>query len=277
MRRVVVTGATGFVGRQVMRALAAYPNVTILPVVRANKLGDLHRHPKVERVIATQDLFSEPESWWEQQCCGADTVIHAAWYAEPGKYLDSPVNIECLIGSLRLARGVASCGVTRFVGVGTCAEYEQGSGFLRTDSPLQPQTLYAATKASLFLALSRWLPGHGVNFAWCRLFYLFGEGENENRLAAYIRRQLDRGEPAYLSCGSQIRDFMDVTEVGEKLVHIAFGDYVGALNVCSGQGLTVRALAERIADEYGRRDLLVFGARPTSSFDPPVVIGRPSV
>lgn len=276
MTRVVITGATGFIGRQIVRALDV-DGIALMPVVRAGKEDLLSGVRHVERVIATPDLFSEDEAWWEAQCQSTDLIIHAAWYTEPGKYQQSALNMDCLVGSLRLARGAAKAGVKRLVGIGTCAEYDQSNGTLTVTTALKPLTPYAATKAALFLALSQWLPTQSVSFAWCRLFYLYGEDEDERRLVPYIRKQLEKGEPAELSSGKQIRDFMDVVDAGRKIVEVALSNHIGPVNVSSGIPIAIRQLAERIADEYGRRDLLRFDARPDNIFDPPCVIGEPTI
>jgi dTDP-6-deoxy-L-talose 4-dehydrogenase (NAD+) len=124
------------------------------------------------------------------------------------------------------------------------------------------------------MALSQWLPVHEVEFVWCRLFYLYGEGEAENRLVPYLRHCLSNGHPAELTRGDQIRDFMDVSDAGRMIVDTALGSAQGPVNICSGIPVTVRQLAERIADEYGRRDLLHFGVRPDNHVDPPCVVGK---
>ncbi|MFB9950166.1 NAD-dependent epimerase/dehydratase family protein [Rhizobium puerariae] len=272
-RLVLLTGGTGFVGRQVLKALAE-TGVRVRIIVREGtpdaRLGDL---PAVESVVRTPDLFREPMDWWARALDGADTVVHAAWYAEPGKYLQSPENIVCLEGTLRMAQAAALAGVRRFAGIGTCFEYDVSAGMLATDTPLRPVSPYAGAKAATFLALSQWLPLHGIEFAWCRLFYLFGEGEDERRLVPYLHAQLAAGRPVDLTSGNQIRDFMDVREAGRQIAGIALGDGTGAANICSGIPVTVRQLAERIADEYGRRDLLRFGVRPDNLVDPPCVVG----
>src|SRR5262245_20107197 len=108
-------------------------------------------------------------------------------------------------GTIELARACIDAGVRRFVGVGTCAEYDFAQGMLRTDTPLSPQTLYAACKAGVFQVLGQLLPDAGVEFAWCRLFYLHGEGEDARRLVPYLHRQLAEGKPADLTSGNQIR------------------------------------------------------------------------
>ena len=246
---------------------------SVRAVIRDGKQEQLRASGAIERVVASPDIFAESQDWWTGACGGVDTVIHAAWYAEPGVYLQSPKNLACLAGTMRLAQAAIEARVRRFVGVGSCFEYDLSIGRLTVDTPLKPTTTYAEAKVRTFEGLSQLLPQHGVEFAWCRLFYLYGEGEDERRLVPYLRSKLKAGEPAELSSGTQIRDFLDVREAGRMIVEAALGTVQGPVNICSGAGVTVRALAEQIAGEYGRRDLLRFGARPDNLVDPPVVVG----
>jgi len=272
MPLILLTGATGFVGQQVLRALTAR-NCRVRAVVRAGKQSRINPSPAIEGIVASPDIFAEGAGWWADACRGVDLVIHVAWYAEPGLYLQSPKNQECLAGTLRLAEGAAQAKVRRFVGIGTCFEYDFTEGFLAIDTPLRPETPYAAAKVAAFTALTRSLPPQGVEFAWCRLFYLYGEGEDARRLVPYLRARLAAGEPAELTSGKHIRDYLDVAEAGRLIVDAALGTVQGPVNICSGKPVTIRALAERIADEYGRRDLLHFGARPDNLVDPPCIVG----
>ncbi len=273
--RILITGGTGFVGRQVVKNLAG-KDVDLILVVRPDKQAKAASVPGVEHVVVTADAFAESAEWWTEACAGSDIVIHIAWYVEPGKYLQSEKNLACLQGTLNLAKGAAAAGTRRWLGIGTCFEYDLAPGILSTDTPLKPLTPYAAAKAAAYLALSQWLPAQGVEFAWCRLFYLFGEGEDERRLVPYLRKRLSAGEMAELTSGDQVRDFLDVAEAGRSIAELALGDQSGPINVCSGRAITVRQLAEAIADEYGRRDLLGFGLRPDNHTDPPCVVGEKS-
>ncbi|WP_295434387.1 NAD(P)-dependent oxidoreductase [uncultured Thiodictyon sp.] len=268
---ILLTGAGGFVGRQVMRYLAEQGHPLRL-VLRSGSPASAQLSQGAE-VIETPDLFQEGSEWWLAALTGVDTVVHLAWYTEPGKYLQSELNLECLSGTIELARASIQAGVRRVVGIGTCAEYDLAQGMLQTDTPLNPQTLYAACKASVFQVLCQLLPTAGVEYAWCRLFYLYGEGEDPRRLVPYLRRQLSAGEPAELTSGNQIRDFLDVREAGAMIAKAALAERQGPINICSGIPISVRQLAERIADEYGHRDLLRFGARLDNLFDPPCVVG----
>jgi nucleoside-diphosphate-sugar epimerase len=272
---ILLTGATGFVGRQVLQELGQR-QCSIRLVVRAGTTDRIVHKEAIESVITTADLWSEPSQWWAEACRNVDTAIHVAWYAEPRAYLQSPTNVACLAGTLRIAEGASRARVRRFVGIGTCFEYDLSAGRLSIDTPLKPSTPYAAAKAAAFLVLSQYLPQQGLEFAWCRLFYLYGDGEDERRLVPYLRARLAAGEPAELSSGKQIRDFLDVRDAARMIVEATLGPVQGPVNICSGTPITVRELAERIADEYGRHDLLRFGARPDNLVDPPCVVGVPA-
>ena len=274
MKKILITGGTGFVGRQIVRSLSKR-NVEITLVVRRGKENAVENIASVKKVICSQDIFVENRQWWANACEGIDIVVHAAWYVEPGQYLESEKNADCLIGSIELVRGAARAKVARFIGLGTCFEYELSASRLSIQTPLKPLTTYAAAKTALFTLCSSYLPSRGTDFAWCRLFYLYGEGEDERRLVPYVRGKISKGEVAELTSGKQIRDYLDVSQAGDQIAEIALGREVGPVNICSGLATCVRDLAEKIADEYGRRDLLSFGRKDENINEPPCVLGEP--
>jgi nucleoside-diphosphate-sugar epimerase len=269
--RVLLTGGAGFVGRQILARLLERNCGVRLPVRKPVTLA-----PQVEQIVI-EDLFTASSTQLQQLCSDIDVVIHSAWYAVPGKYLTADENIACLTGTLQLAQTAIHAGVARFVGIGTCFEYDLASGYLCIDTPIAPTTLYGACKASAFLSLSQLMSREERSFAWCRLFYLYGEGESERRLVPYIRTRLAAGEPAQLTSGRQIRDYMDVREAGIRIADVALSDAQGPINICSGKPITVADLARRVADEYARQDLLLFGAQADRHDDPPCVVGEPGM
>ena len=270
-KTLLLTGATGFVGRHVLQALHTQGHQ--LRIVARAPHSRSFDWPSENEIIFSPDAFAESPDWWTNTAENIDAVLHMAWYAEPGQYLQSPLNLDCLMGTLAMAKGCVEAGVKRFVGVGTCFEYDTSHGYLSTRTPLQPASPYAASKAAAYLFLREYFRQCGVSFAWCRLFYLFGEGEDSRRLVPYVRQQLERGEPVELTSGSQVRDYLDVRDAAYELVKHLLGSREGPINICSAEGKTVRELVEEVADEYGRRDLLRFGVRPDNFIDPTVVVG----
>jgi nucleoside-diphosphate-sugar epimerase len=172
-----------------------------------------------------------------------------------------------------MARAAAKAGVGHIIGLGTCMEYRLPSTRIQPDAPLGPSTIYSAAKLATYFALRRHTALAGQRFTWARLFYLHGEFEQQGRLAPYIHNCIARGEHARLSAGTQLRDYLHVADAGRMIAGIADTRQEGVVNICSGRPTTVRLFAERIADMYGRRDLLIFSSDPIPPHDPAAVVG----
>ncbi|MEJ2408771.1 MAG: NAD(P)-dependent oxidoreductase [Novosphingobium sp.] len=270
MSVVLLTGATGFVGRAIHRDLHRRGH-DVRVTARPGSAGRLAA--PASGLVETGDIFARDARWWARACAGVDAVVHAAWYVEHGRYPDAPENADCLSGSFALAQGAIEAGVRHVVGLGTCWEYRLPGEALTVDAPLDPVNFYAACKLAAFHMMREWFALHDTRFSWCRLFYLHGEGEHLDRIAAYLHRRLRAGETASLSAGTQVRDFLDVRDAGAMIASVVDSGQSGAINICSGQPVTIRAFAEAIADSYGRRDLLEFGSQPPRPTDPVAVAG----
>jgi len=273
--KILITGGTGFVGQQIVKALSRR-EAEITLVVREGKEKNAKALCSFANVISSQNIFSENEKWWASVCENIDIVVHVAWYVEPGKYLESKKNLECLIGSLALVGGAGIAKVKRFIGIGTCFEYEISSSRITAETPLKPLSTYAASKAAFFTFCSKFLPNQKIEFAWCRLFYLYGESEKSGRLGSYIREQLTKNEKAIVKGATLVRDFMNVEEAGDAIARIAIGHKNGQFNICSGIPLTVKSFAESIADDLGKRSLLEFQSIPDGK-ETPCIVGVPSI
>jgi nucleoside-diphosphate-sugar epimerase len=270
MMRVLLTGATGFVGRQILAGLTAQGSQARAIVRDAEDL------PDGTEIVVSSDIFSESEAWWLKQMDGVDRIIHAAWYVEPGAYLTSPRNLNCLHGSLTLLKAFLASDVPHWTGLGTCFEYAFQSAPLTTEARLAPETPYAASKVSLGLTAVTMAEATGKTAAWCRLFYLHGVGEHPARLFPMLHTALARGETVNLTSGHQVRDYMDVADAGRQIASASLTAHAGMANICTGIQRTVRDIAQEIAGRYGAEHLLKFGARPENTSDPPFVVGVPT-
>lgn len=268
---ILITGATGFVGQQVLNEIIKR-SIDCAVVCRDENKIDFNLQKKIKKIIISKNIFAETKEWWIHNLKNIDLVIHIAWYVEPGKYLESHKNLECLTGSINLAKAVLESNVAKFVGVGTCFEYDFDNTKIDINKKLNPKNLYSASKVSLFNILSEVFKNK-KDFLWCRLFYLYGDGENEKRFYPYLKKKMKNNEIAELSDGTQIRDFLDVKDAANILIRASLGANKGAFNICSGEEITIKNFAYQIADQYGNRKLLKFGVRPNNDLDPAYVVG----
>ncbi len=274
--RLLLTGATGFLGSHILDNLIEKDfNVSV--IIRPDSKKILRNISDLEQIITTNDLFSESQKFFRDSLQNIDIVIHAAWYVEHGKYLQSTKNLDCFSGTVSFAKVAANLDIEKFIGIGTCFEYKQSNEPLGIDSELRPESVYASAKADTYLMLDSIFREKEIDFAWCRLFYLYGDREDPNRLIPYIRNQLSNGKIASLTSGSQIRDFLNIKDAAEAIVEVAIGDNQGPVNICSGIPLSVKDLAIEIAKEYDNGEkLLKFGDRDLNYTDPPFVVGIPN-
>jgi nucleoside-diphosphate-sugar epimerase len=268
--KILVTGARGFIGSHICRALQAHGcEVRALRSVLPPKGGNHEDLWRVEWMDA--DLLTVTDRALAEMCRGVDACIHAAWFVVPGEYLTSPKNDEYRAASIRLFSSLLEGGCRTITGVGTCFEYEQTDHPLDESARLNPVTPYAAAKLATFVAGEALARQAGASFAWARLFYLYGPREDPRRLVASVARQLLKGERAAVTSGRQVRDFLHVSDVAKALMAVTEARLHGPVNVGSGEPVQVRAVVETIGDITGRADLIDFGARPDNAVDPPYV------
>lgn len=262
--RIAVTGASGFIGRPVAEALLACgakmvalgrsdPALAGVEFLPCDLLTD-DFHPVLERARA-------------------EILVHCAWDTTHGAFWTSPANADWLQATLRLADAFRAVGGRRFVGIGSCAEYDwtclPGDGVVAEDAPCNPATPYGRAKLAAFQALQDM---DGLAITWARLFLLYGPGEKAGRLVPSVTDALRRGEPAKISSGRQIRDFMTTQDAGRAIAALALSDVAGAVNIGSGKPQSILDFVTGIAKEFGRPDLIAAGALPDRPDDPPALL-----
>lgn len=267
--RILVTGATGFIGARVVTQLASlglevYANTRkSTPPSWASELKNVH--------WICGDFASLPAG--DVEVKRVESCIHLAWYAEPGKYLESAENIAVLNKSVQLLEKLADLGCSCFVGAGTCAEYDTTPGFLRENGPVNPRTLYGSSKLALRYIAEQRCRQLEMNFSWGRIFYLYGPGEHERRVVPSLITTLLQGKIFPASSGEQIRDYLHIDDVASAFVLLATKQGEGVFNISSGTPIRMRGLMKLLENQLDRSDLVRFGETPKSQFDPPFVCG----
>lgn len=265
--KVLITGATGFIGSYVARLLVSQGcEVHVLLRENSNRW-------RIEDVLSSLHLwqsdlleFATVNNYLRK--INPELCIHLAWYAEPGKYLNSQKNLNSLQASLNLLSQLAEVGCQRFVGVGTCFEYDLDLGYLSESSLTKPITLYAATKLALSGILQQFAQITEMEIAWIRLFYQYGPMEDERRLIPAIISSLLRDEAVKITKGEQVRDFLHIEDVASAILAVANSSLSGVVNVGSGQPVTVSKIALELGNILGKPDLIHLGDLPYRPNDP---------
>lgn len=273
--KVLVTGASGFVGRHVVTALLSKSHsVTAVArdEARARSMSwiedvtfiarDIHQ-PRGEN---TFQAFGEP-----------DVIMHLAWPGLPD-YRRLTHFEHTLFADYGFLKSLLDSGAKHLLVTGTCFEYGLRNGCLAEDTPTSPVTPYGLAKDTLRRFLEFATRDTGAVFQWARLFYMYGPGQHAGSLLSQLERAIERREDSFnMSAGEQLRDYLPVEQVAANLVTLAeHPQCTGVVNVCSGEPISVRRLVERHLAERESTMRLNLGHYPYPDHEPMEFWGNPS-
>ncbi len=266
MKRILVTGAAGFLGRHTLGALVerGYEVHAVGlkdPQPELVQLGvEWHRAD----LMNPGDLVAD---------VGPSHLLHLAWYTEHEKFWASLENLRWLEASVQLLRAFVDAGGERICGVGSCSEYNWDYGYCSESvTPCQPASLYGATKNAFREVLDAVSSASDLSRAWGRVFFTYGPHEHPNRLVASLATSLLEGRRAQSSMGTQIRDFLHARDVAGALVALADSDVTGPVNIGSGKPTSIADVVRALGEITGRQDLLDVGTLPMRPGEPPMIL-----
>jgi nucleoside-diphosphate-sugar epimerase len=270
MNRLLVTGASGFIGRHVL-PLLAHDDWELHATSRTGRSV-----PGVRTTWHAVDLRSPADAVTSIESIRPTHLLHLAWNTEHDRYWTAADNDEWADATIALAQAFAACGGHRFVGVGTCAEYDWTAldGPCAEDAtPLAPHTPYGRAKLRAWRGVEQACSGvPEISAAWGRLFFVYGPGEDDRRLIPSVVRALGRGERPRVTAGTQRRDFLHVSDAARAFATLLRSRVAGPINVASGEAIRVRDIVELLCRLAGRPGVAEFGALPLQPGEPPLIV-----
>lgn len=266
-KRVLVTGATGFIGSH-----------TIHPLLQrgyeVHAVSSKLPHVVDESVVWHQaDLMDSPSIARLLKDTHPTHLLHMAWYVVPGKLISSELNFDWVRASMELLKSFQQQGGKRVVMPGSGYEYDWSYGYCHeTRTPTVPNTTYGACKHAMDVMAQAFCRSHQISYAWPRLFFLYGPNEHPDRLVSSVIRSVLQGQEARCSHGRQMRDYLHVQDVADAMVSILDSTLEGPINIGSGVAMTLRDIIITIGRTLGKEDLIKLGAIPSRANDAPMVV-----
>ena len=266
--KILVTGATGFIGNYVVKVLLKNNCQVIATSLNEEKAKAASWFSQVKYIPFDLKNFDDSinyYSFFEEP----DAMIHLAWEGLPN-YKEAFHTQENLPRHLAFLTNLIKNGLTNLSVTGTCFEYGMKEGCLSEEMECEPANPYAIAKNELRVLLQLINANFPFNFKWIRLFYMYGDGQSVKSLISQLETALENNEPQFnMSGGEQERDFLPVEEVAANIVKIAVQNKVqGIINCCSGKPVTVKAFVENYLKEKNKSIKLNLGYYPYTDYEP---------
>lgn len=268
-KNVIVTGATGFVGSYVVRYLVN-SGYYVIAIGRNRKKAESFDWFESVKFICLD---------YHQQNLVLDSyhktsLIHLAWDGLPN-YKSLFHFEENLPKNYEFIKDLISKGVGTALIVGTCFEYGMVNGEISSDHPTAPSNSYAFAKDCLRKQLEFLKQQSNFSMKWARLFYMYGEGQNEKSILSLLDKAIaDADEYFNMSGGEQLRDYLPIEKVAQKLIEIYECDREGNFNICSGEPISIRQLVESRIKECGSSIKPNLGFYPYVDYEPMAFWGK---
>lgn len=266
-KKVLITGGTGFIGRNVVAELIkrGYEvHSLVFPPFAPEQKGLVQYEMNLMDSNAVDKFLSEHHF---------ENLIHLAWYVGKGCHI-ADQNIDWTISTLNLLTSFQKYGGKTFVGAGTISEYEYKFGYLLEDeTPTSPETLYGESKNSVYKIAKTFCKQHDMKFKWPRIFNLYGPNEKPQRLMPSVINSCLKGEDVKVSDCLKFQDYLHVEDTAKGIVEVFESDIQGAVNICSGKPVQLRYIVNKIAELTNFKGNILWGAVP-AAFGDEVVVGN---
>ncbi|KFI96911.1 hypothetical protein BSTEL_1820 [Bifidobacterium stellenboschense] len=264
-KTILVTGAGGYIGRHVVKALLDAGQKVIASDLRLNDVDD--RATKIEANIFEPDdaLFSKLGS--------PDVCLHMAW--RDGFKHNSDNHMGDLSNHYRFIKTMLDGGLKQIAVMGTMHEVGYWEGAIDENTPCHPASMYGIAKNALREATLMLAKEHDAVAQWIRAYYIVGDDARGNSIFSKLLQAAHEGKPTFpFTTGKNKYDFINVDELARQIAAVVSQDEVnGVINCCTGEPITLAERVEKYIKDNNLNIKLDYGAFPDRPYDSPGVWG----
>ncbi len=261
LKKVLVTGAGGYIGRHVVNALLDKDVKVIATDINIDGIDE--RATRIQ-----QDIFTPDKEIFEK-LGSPDVCIHMAW--RDGFVHNSEKHIQDLEKHYEFIKNMMDGGLKQIAVMGSMHEIGYHEGAIDEDTPSNPLSLYGVAKNTLRQLTFILGQDRNVMVQWIRGYYIYGDDLKNNSIFSKLVQAEQEGKEEFpFTSGKNLYDFLSVEELSDQISETALQDKVsGIINCCSGKPMS---LAEKVEDFIKKNNFkirLKYGAFPDRPYDSP--------
>lgn len=264
-KKILVTGAGGYIGRHVVKALCNVGAEVIAVDFRTEGIDERAQ-------IVMYDIFNGAQTIFEELGC-PDACIHMAW--KDGFVHNSHAHMGLLSKHYEFVRNMVDGGLKQIAIMGTMHEIGYHEGAIDENTPCNPISMYGVAKDALRRSMFLLLKGKNVCLQWLRAYYIYGDDKYSNSIFAKIVAAEEEGKETFpFTTGKNMYDFIPIDMLAEQIAACVMQTEVdGIINCCTGSPMTLAEKVESFIKEHNYSIKLNYGAFPDRPYDSPGVWG----
>lgn len=264
-KKILVTGAGGYIGRHVVTALCDMGADVIAVDFLTSGID-----PRAD--ARTFDIFSGSANIYEELGC-PDACVHMAW--KDGFVHNSDAHMGLLSSHYDFVRNMISGGLKQIAIMGTMHEIGYHEGAIDENTACNPISMYGIAKDALRKSLFQLIKGKDFCLQWLRAYYIYGDDKYSNSIFAKIVAAEEEGKETFpFTSGKNMYDFISVSLLAEQIAACVMQTEVdGIINCCTGKPMTLAEKVEGFIRDHNFAIKLNYGAFPDRPYDSPGVWG----
>lgn len=265
MKKVLVTGANGYIGRHVVKKLLDMGAEVIAVDFQTDEIDS-------RAIKMNENIFSEKDDLFET-LGKPDACLHMAW--KDGFVHNSDAHMEYLSQHYQFIKNMTDQGLKQISIMGTMHEVGYHEGAIDENTQCNPRSMYGIAKDALRRSTFLLLEKKDVVVQWLRAYYIYGDDLKNNSIFAKLTIAVQKGQKTFpFTTGKNKYDFIHVDELAKQIAACVMQTEVdGIINCCSGEPVSLAEKVESFIQEHHFDIQLEYGAFPDRSYDSPGVWG----